>query len=471
LTKVYQTMSVSVEYPFSLAPTDGAKVKTRHRQIVTALPPPDALAVLEQLRRYEPLSMACEQLPVVWDRAEGSSVYDPYGNKWIDFSSGIFVANIGHGHPRVRAALNQLVNHPLLHSYYFPTDVRSRLVRKLVESGPRLFEKAFLLSTGSETTECAQKIARLRGTSFTPRKVAMIASSGAFHGKTMGAVQLGGKPAAKEWIGSSDPNIHHLPFPFPATCPYGEGSSHECSAECFDRGMSDLLTNGLDPETVAGFMLESYQGWAALFYPPDYVQAIAKWARSHDALLIFDEVQAGFGRTGKFFGFEHYGVIPDIVCCGKALSSSIPVSAVLGSAQLLDLDPSLNSTHSGNPLGCAAALATLEVLEEEHLVDRAAKLGPEVELRLQEIQSRHPSRVALVLGRGMVWALILRPSVGEGWDVEAGDRITEAAMRKGLLMIRTGSGSIKIGPPLSIDESALFEGIEVLGDAFDEVLS
>lgn len=455
-------------YPFSLRPVPTARIETAYRTIRTPLPTPGAVAAAEQLVRNEPRSMAIEQLPVLWDRAEGFQVFDEAGNRWIDFTSGIFVANAGHGHPRIVAAIRSMLDRPLLHNYYFPSEIRARLTSKLIEMTRPNLDCVFLLTTGAESTEAAMKMARMRGSQSTPRKLGIVSLTFAFHGKTLGAQQAGGRSGSKWWIGQLDPNFHLLPVPFAPVCPYGPHESGTCSAECFHRGMADLESAGVDLEGIAAFIFEPYQGWSAAFLPDDYVAAMRSWADQHGALLISDEVQAGFGRTGRLFGYEHFGVDVDLVCCGKGFSSSVPISAVLGPRGLIDVDGSLNSTHGGNPISCAAALANLEVIEDEGLIDRAQTLGTALETRLRAIQARFPERIAVLSGRGAVWGLLLRhPRTGE-WDAEMSDEVTEVAMRKGLLMVRTGVGSIKLGPPLTIPLEAALEGIDALEESFAE---
>ena len=448
-----------------LEPVDVPKVETKNRRIVTSQPPPQAIPILKELTKYEPISMTWDQYPVLWDRAEGYSVYDAWGNRWIDFTSGIFVANVGHAHPKVIAALREKIDGKMIHSYYFPSAVRAKLTRLLVEAAPKGIEKAFLLSTGAEATECALKLTRIRGRALSPTKLKMICWTNAFHGKTMGAQTMAGRAGAKAWIGPLDPNIHHLPFPYP-----WDKDAKLSGRERFEKDMKALLASGVRAEDVAGFMIESYQGWAALFFPKDYIQAVREWADRHDALLSFDEVQSGFGRTGKMFALEHYGVRPDIICCGKGLASGVPLSAVLSRAEILDVDPSLNSTHSGNPLCCAAGAATLEVMKEERLPERAARLGPKVSERLAAIQKRFPEKIGWVFGEGLVWALMLKGAKPGEFDLDLADRVTQAALYKGLLMIRTGVGSIKLGPPLTIAEDALMEGLGVVEEAIAECL-
>jgi len=310
------------------------------------------------------------------------------------------------------------------------------------------------------------------GHRLAPEKIGIVSFIGAFHGRTLGAQMMGGNPAAKEWIGHLDPDIHQIPFPFCQRCPWGKSEYEQCGEECFQKGLEQLQNQGIELNRIAGFMIESYQAWGAIFYPDDYIQALCAWADAHQALVTFDEVQAGFGRTGKFFAFEHYDVEADMVCCGKGMTSSLPMSAVLGRAAILDipLPGSMSSTHTGSPLCCAAALANIEVIEKEKLLAAANSTGQVLESHLIKIQQRHPDRVHCVLGRGLLYALHMVHPVTKELDVELADRIMEKAMQKGLLMVHTGRGTLKIGPPLSIPEEAVVEGVAVLQEAIDECL-
>ena len=459
-------------YKCDLTPVDVPRVRTRHRRIVTPIPVPESIPLFETLQRCEPRAMGT-QAPVVWDRAEGFQVYDPYGNCWIDFTSGILVANAGHAHPHLRETLNKLLNAPLLHSYLFATEIRMKVVEKLLQVSPANLTKVFLLSTGSEAIEAAIKLTRLYGLRKKPAKTALVAFEGSFHGRTMGAQMLGSSEDHRRWITNPDPDICQTPFPRCCECPWGRESYDRCGKECFEKSLARLEGKGIDLEKIGAFFVESYQGIRGpIFFPNDYIQALRQWADAHEALLVFDEIQAGFGRTGKLFAYEHYGVEADLVCCGKGITSSLPLSAVLGRSDIMDIvEPGhMTSTHTGNPLCCAAALSSLEILEREDLVAAAAAKGRLVESHLSEIKERHPDRVGAITGRGLVFALFLvRPGTGEP-DIELGDRVVVRAIRKGVMLFITSNGSVKICPPLVIPDEALAEGIDAIGEALDECL-
>ncbi|HOK96379.1 MAG TPA: aminotransferase class III-fold pyridoxal phosphate-dependent enzyme, partial [Anaerohalosphaeraceae bacterium] len=200
---------------FPLVPKKVAPVRTKFRRIATPVPVPESLPLLEKLRLYEPRSMS-GQPPVIWDHASGVNVFDPYGNMWLDFSSGVLVTNAGHGHPLIVARLRELIEKPLLHHYCFPAEPRATLVEKLATFSPDPLKKIFLLTTGAETVECALKLCRTWGK---PRgKTVFVSFEGAFHGRTLGAQMVGGMPALKEWIPHLDPEIVQVPFPGDPRC-------------------------------------------------------------------------------------------------------------------------------------------------------------------------------------------------------------------------------------------------------------
>ena len=452
---------------FSTDPQKVDIIQTKHRKIVTEIPPLETCKILKKLQQFEPNSML-KELPVLWDRASGYQIFDSSGNCWIDFSSGIFVTNVGHGHPKVIHALQKFLNKPLLHNYYFPSEIRSKLVEKIIKLSPNYLDTVFLLTTGAEATECALKITRINGKKTNNKKLGIISFDGSMHGKTLGALMLGGKEKEKHWIGFEDPHIYHIPFPFNDTCPWKQNNKHECDESCFRKSI-DKLKNKVDFSTIAGFMIESYQGWGAMFYPHSYVTELKKWCKDNNVLIIFDEIQAGFGRTGKLFAFEHYEVEPDIVCCGKGISSSLPLSAVLSRRELLDVDPSLNSTHGGNPLCCAATLASLEVIEEENLVNESQRKGELMFNELEKLRQKHEKIIKTVSGKGLVAAIHIGNSITNQLDSCMGDKIIEKCMQKGLLMVRTGTGTIKIGPPLNIPDDAILEGISIIDESIEEL--
>jgi 4-aminobutyrate aminotransferase-like enzyme len=403
---------------------------------------------------------------VVWDRAEGFNVYDRWGNKWIDWSSGVLITNAGHGRKEIVDAIVRQVQKPLLTNYCFPSEIRAALVEKLVEMSPEPLEKAFLLTTGSETIECSIKLARTHGIRRRGReKVTIVSFERDFHGRTLGAQMAGGIPSLKDWIVNLDPAMVQVPFP--------DGfRTEDVSFGLFERA---LASQNVKPENVAGVLLETYQGGGASFAPKEYIQALRQWCDQHQALLIFDEVQAGFGRTGTLFGFEHYGIVPDLACFGKGITSSLPLSAVLGRRDVMDLYPpgSMTSTHTGNPICVAAALASLDIVLRENLAERAARVGAVLQGRLEKIKNRFSTRIGAHHGKGLVAALhMVRENCREP-DTELAWNAVRCSVESGLLFfspVGYGGANIKVSPPLTITEEAVLEGADVLEEAIAQTI-
>ncbi len=448
------------KYKISYIPKEVPHVQTKFRRIKTKIPVEESLPVFEQLEKYEARSMH-GQLPIVWDRAEDFQVFDKYGNCWIDFTSTIFLANSGHSNPRVVSAIKEAAEKKLLHTYTFATEYRAEFLKKLIGMMPDYIKKAFLMSSGTEATECALKLMRMYGQSVRPSKIKVISFLGNMHGRTVGAEMLKGDPKGSSWIGYKDPNIHHLVFPYPWR-PYD-----------FKKEMEELQSKeGFSADDISGFMLETYQGWGAVLYPKEYVKELYDFAKEHKALVVFDEIQGGFGRTGKLFTYQHYDVEPDLVCLGKAISGSLPLSAVAGRAEILDLPDtgSMSSTHSANPLCCAAAMANLEAIEEQNLVQESARKGEILHALLNKLKEKYPDYISHILGKGLLAAVITTDPATHQPDGAISSRVCEKAMQKGLLLVHTGRESIKIGPPLTIKDEALIEGVGVIEECFDEII-
>jgi 4-aminobutyrate aminotransferase-like enzyme len=451
---------------FDITPKEVAKVDTKWRRIVTKLPAPESVETLERLRTFEPISMR-GQPPVVWDRAEDVNVYDKHGNMWLDWSSGVLVTNAGHGVPEVRKAVIEQAESGLLHNYCFPSEERAELASFIVDLAPEGLEKVFLLTTGSEATECAIKLARSYGISQGgDKKIGIVGFERGFHGRTLGSQQVGGMPGQKGWIVNEDPAIVQAPFP----------DGYWTENTDFDLFCKTIEERGLEPDHVAGVMLETYQGVGPDFAPVAYVEALAEWCHAHGALLIFDEIQAGFGRCGTMWGFEHYGVVPDLICFGKGVSSSLPLSGVVGRQSILDQYPpgSMTSTHTGNPICVAAALASLKKIVNDGLVDNAARLEPILMAGLREIQARHVDVVGHCTGRGLVAGLQMVKAGKKEPDPDLAFDVVERCFHKGLLFfapVGSWGQTVKIAPPLTITQEALEEGLGVLSESVDEAVS
>jgi 4-aminobutyrate aminotransferase/diaminobutyrate-pyruvate transaminase/4-aminobutyrate aminotransferase/(S)-3-amino-2-methylpropionate transaminase len=447
---------------FDLTPKRVPRVETAYRRIVTDFPAPESVAVLERLHKYEPVAMR-GQPPVVWDHAEGFQVYDAYGNQWIDWSSGVLITNAGHGRKEIADAIAQQAQSKLLTNYCFPSEIRSRLVEKLSTILPEPLKKIFLVTTGSETVECAIKLCRSHGLKVGGRSKHIVVSfDKAFHGRTLGSQQAGGIPGLKEWIVNLDPGFVQVEFPdgFRTT---------DTSFDFFERSLRE---KGIEPAHVAGVILETYQGGSAAFAPPEYMQSLRQWCTGRKALLVCDEVQAGFGRCGTLWGFEQYGIVPDIACFGKGISSSLPLAAVAGRSDVMDLHPagSMTSTHTGNPVCCAAALASIELVLKENLAENARVVGAVLHDRLRALQS-HYRQIGSVDGKGLVAGLSCVISGTKEPDGELAWEVVRRTVEKGVLMfapVGFGGATVKIAPPLVITEAAILDSVSALEEAFAE---
>ena len=443
-------------------------VETEYRRIVSEIPHPDSLPAIRELQRFEPRCLD-GMPPVVWDRARGFQVWDAHGNCWIDFSSGVVLANAGHACPEIGNAIRRQLDCELWHNYCNPSAVRLKAVRAMRDILPPYLNKVLFLTTGSEAVECAIKLMRMYGRRISPEKIHVLSFYNSFHGRTMGAQCAGGFMDQQAWMGLKPGGFHHIPFPECARCPWGRAEYDACGRDCLERGLDTLREKGVDENLFAGVITETFQGSTVAFMPPDYVRALREWADNHRVVVVFDEIQAGFGRTGTWFGFEHYGVEADLVCTGKGMTSCLPMSAVIGRAEIMDLpDPGeMSSTHTGNPLCCAAMMANIEAIRAGRLVQNAAALEPVVRDALEALRRRFPVRIGTINGRGLVWAVYLvKPGTRE-LDVRYGSRVTDYCMRNGLLMLQTHRGTLKLAPPLCISKEALLEGIGVIAEALE----
>jgi 4-aminobutyrate aminotransferase / (S)-3-amino-2-methylpropionate transaminase / 5-aminovalerate transaminase len=454
---------MGVLYP--QAPRRVPRIETKYRRILTDLPVPESIPLLESLHSNEIRAMQ-GQPPVVWDHAEGFQVYDKWGNCWIDWSSGVLITNAGHGRKEIADAIAAQAQQHLLTNYCFPNEPRAQLVERLVGLTPEPLKKIFLVTTGSETVEFAVKLCRMHGAKVGgPRKNVLVSYEKAFHGRTMGAQQVGGIPALKDWIGNLDPGFVQVPFP--------DGYwTEDASFDLFER---TLAAQGVTPQQVCGVIMETYQGGTAAFAPVPYIRALREWCDRHHVLLVFDEVQAGFGRCGTLWGFEYYGVVPDLTTWGKGISSSLPIAAVVGRPDVMDLpEPGCaSSTHTGNPICCAAALANVNLIVKEDLAGNSRRVGKVLHQRLRLIQQRFPEVISFIGGHGLVAGLACVKPGTKTPDGELAHEVVWRSIEKGVLMfspVGPGGCTVKIAPPLVLTEEAADESCGVLEEAFAEAL-
>ena len=451
---------------YNLTPVDVPKVGTKYRTISTKLPVPESLSIFESLSESEPISMM-GQPPIIWDKAIGFQVFDKWGNKWLDWSSGVLIANAGHGREEIINGLNEVIKNHLLATYVFVHEKRVELTKMLqaISPDPKNYS-VFILSTGSEATENCIKLAKTYACEkHGSQKKYFVSFKNAFHGRTLGAQLAGGMDKLKTWIVDEGKTFIQVPFP----------DGYKNVDTSFDLFLDTLKEKGVKPEEIAGVMTESYQGVGPDFMPKEYAKKLEAFCKKHDIITIFDEVQSGFGRTGKMFAYEHYDIKPDLVACGKGISSSLPISAVIGRKDIMGLyaPGSMTSTHSASPLPVAAAIENLKIIQNEKLVENAAALEKVLMAGLDKIQTKYPEVLGCLHGKGLVAGIQVVKKGTKEPDPVMAQKINEKCFQKGLLMfapVGIAGECIKIAPPLMITEEALKEGIEVLEEVCDKIL-
>jgi len=440
---------------FNLRSRKVKKIFTKNRRINGIFPAKNFVKIIKSIEKFQN-SDVLKQQPVIWHKAKNFNIYDDKKNKWIDFSSTIFVANSGHANSKIVKSIRNN-SERLLHAYSYPTIDRLNYLKKLIKFIPNYLNSATLLNSGTEAAERAIKISKLYGQTFKIKKNKIIGYLGNYHGKTLGSALLSGGKNDADWIGYKDPNIIRLDFPYPWNI-----KTKQDSKNFFSKQIKYLKTKKIENQ-IAAFFLETYQGYGAIFYPKDYVIELSKWCKKNNTLLVFDEIQSGFGRTGKLFGYQHYGVKPDLVICGKGISSSLPLSAVLGRKRLLDLDKNYTSTHGGHPLCCVAAEANLDEIIRLKLINRSKNLGNILFKEVYKWQKIFPKLIPYVDGKGLVCGVFFsKHNDPKKLDVEFVNKIVEKCLERGVFNIATNRGTLKIAPPLTITKEALLEGLDVI---------
>ncbi len=438
-------------------------------RIKTEIPGPKSRALMERRKGAVSAGLGIAT-PILASEAKGALLTDVDGNTFIDFGGGIGVMNVGHADPRVVAAVKEQVE-KFTHTCFYVTEYEPyiELAEKLNALVPGDFEKrSFFVNSGAEAVENAVKIAR----AYTGRP-AIMAFENAFHGRTLLAMTLTSKVNPyKKTFGPYAPEIYRVPAPYPYRCPAGKDCSAGCRGDCFNF-VERALVGSVDAGSLAAILVEPVSGEGGFIPFPDfYLQQLRELCDEYGILLIADEIQTGFGRTGKMFCVEHSGVVPDLVTTAKSLGGGLPIGGVSGKAEIMDSVHvgGLGTTYGGNPLACAAALAVLETFEEEDLLARANVIGERVVGALREIQENHPDFVGDVRGRGAMVAMeLVKDPESRAPDKERTAKIVEAALQEGLLLLTAGqySNVIRTLMPLVITDEDLEEGLAILARAVD----
>lgn len=443
------------------------------KRIRTEIPGPKSRELMQR-RKNAVTSGVGIATPIFAQKAKGALLTDVDGNEFIDFGGGIGVLNVGHNEPRVVEAIKEQAE-KFLHTCFYVTEyeVYIELAEKLNALVPGDGEKrSMFVNSGAEAVENAVKIAR----SYTGRP-AVIAFENAFHGRTLLGVTLTSKTDPyKKGFGPFAPEVYRVPAPYPYRCPVGKNCSGGCQGDCFG-ALEKALTGYVHPESVAAVIVEPVSGEGGFLPFPDfYLRRLREFCDKYGIVLIVDEVQTGFGRTGKMFAIEHSGVIPDIVTTAKSLGGGMPIAGVTGKAEILDAVHvgGLGTTYGGNPLACAAALAVLEAFEEDDLLGRANVVGERIMGVMRELQEKHPDFVGDVRGLGPMAAMeLVKDAESRAPDKERTGRIVESALQEGLLLLTAGQygNVIRTLAPLSINDEELDEGLAVMARAVDVAAS
>ncbi len=402
--------------------------------------------------------------PVFVKEAKNAELWDVEGNRFIDFGTGIAVCNTGHSHPKiVDAVKKQIENFSHTCVMVNPYEVAVELAEKLTKLAPGDSEKkAIFVTTGAEAVENCVKIAR----AHTKRR-AVIAFNGAFHGRTSLTMALTGKTAPyKIGFGPFPGEIYHVPFP---------AEAYSATIEDSLRGIKNIFKSDVPAEDVAAIIVEPVQGEGGFYQTPvELLQALRKICDENGIVLIFDEIQSGFGRTGKMFNSEYSGVEPDLMTMAKGIAGGYPLSAVVGKAEIMDapVPGGLGGTYGGSPVGCAAGLAVLEVMEEEDLLNRSVVIGDLFNKRLTDLQNEFPKLISHVRNKGSMIALEL---MVDGDSNVPNPELTKAIIGKaveyGLILLSCGYNAnvIRFLPPLTISDEVANEGLDKFSELFRSI--
>ena len=409
--------------------------------------------------------------PIYPQRAAGSYVWDADGNKYLDWSTGIAVMNIGHSHPKVLEAVKQQVD--TFQHLCFAVGMNEtfiELCERLNEIAPGPSpKKTFLINSGAEAVENAVKVAR----AYTGRQ-GIVSFTHAFHGRTHMALSLTGKANPyKAGFAPRAAEVYRAQYPYCYRCPYGGPKEGKCCQSDLKQ-LRDLVKTTIGESEVAAFIIEPVAGEGGFIpAPKEFLEALRTYCDEMGALWIDDEVQAGIGRTGAWWVVDHYDLEPDLVCSAKALSLGFPLSAVIGKAEIMDaIDPGmLGSTFGGNPAACAAALATLQVIEEEGLLERSQEIGAVLQKRLHALQNKF-DKIGDVRGLGAMVGIEFVNDADKSPNPEAVEGVVAHARDSGLILLSTGTygNVIRLLPPINMTDEALEEGLGKLEAAIESVL-
>ncbi|HXZ23654.1 MAG TPA: acetyl ornithine aminotransferase family protein [Methanomassiliicoccales archaeon] len=422
-------------------------------------PGPEAKKILERDKMY--MATTNKVMPVVAKRGKGMYVEDVDGNVYLDFQSGIAVNNLGHCPPAVVKAVQEQVN-TLIHfpGILLSQNLEGEVAKELSEIVPGNFtKKTYFSCQGCEAIETAIKVTRW----YTGRP-RTIAFEGAFHGKSMGAMSLtASRTAYRKGFFPEMPGVIHVPYAYCYRCPY-KMTYPECDVYCIKRVDEEILQKYIPPEEIAAVFVEPIQGEGGYIVPPkQWHQELRKICDKYGILEVCDEVQSGFGRTGKWFAIEHFDVVPDVTCIAKGIASGLPMAATVFNEKFDIKQPGAQATtFGGNPVTCAASLATMKTIKEEKLLENAAKMGDYLLKRERELMAKYPI-IGDVRGIGLMTAIeIVKDRKTKKIDPDTRNKIVNGALAQGLLILFCGPSSIRIIPALNVTKAQIDAAMEIL---------
>jgi len=435
-------------------------------KIVVTPPGPKARATLKIDEKLSSPSYA-KGYPLVVKSAKDCIVKDVDDNEYIDFNSGVAVMNVGHCHPRVVNAIKKQSETLIHYSTDFYYDIVLELAKRLVQITPGKFQKKIFFGTsGAVAIESAIKLSK-----WHTRKHRFLAFTGAFHGRTIGALSFtASKPVQRRYFFPLMPGVTHIPYPYCYRCPFNQ-SYPECNYWCVDFIDDSILQRQVPPEEIAALLFEPILGEGGyVFPPPEYFNRLKKITDKHGILLIDDEIQTGMGRTGRWFAIEHWDITPDVVCIAKALASGLPISATIANERLMDWEEGAHSnTFGANPVACAAANEVIDIIKEEDLLNNALKEGKYIVKRLEEMKEKH-SLIGDVRGKGLMIGLeVVKDRETKEPGIKEAKEIALSTWRRGVTVLTCGISTIRLFPPLTITRDLVESGLEILEGSIQEV--
>lgn len=444
-------------------------METTVPRIIVEPPGPRARSIIEKDKDLIMQSFS-RWYPIVVKEARGAVVEDVDGNLYIDMNSGLVVTNVGHRNPAVvnaiKKQLDKLIHYSLTDFYYEEAVAGAE---RLLSIAPISGGKVFYTNSGAESIEGVLKIARGHFRNARPYVIAFL---GAFHGRTYGAMSVtASKPVQRKGFSPLVPGIIHVPYPYAYRCPFRAETAEECGESVIGYIEEWIFGKMVDPSEVSLVLVEPIQGEGGYIVPPDnFLPKLRRLTEKYGILLASDEVQAGMGRTGKWFAITHWNVIPDLMALAKGIANGLPLGAIIGRSDVMDIPRGGHAnTFGGNPVALAAMMAVIDFIEKEHLLDRVSKLGEEIKKFFMDL-SGEVELIGDVRGKGfMIGVELVKDRKTKEPAKDEMVNVMTRAFKRGVLVVGAGVSTLRIAPPLTISEELLWKALEIIGDVIRDV--